>query len=276
VLVSTPRGAEVREGEALVCAKTPCSAHLGNGPHELTFTRGNAAPVTERVEVTTSTVAVVDVSLERRRAGIQLATEPSGATVVLDDRPLPGLTPMPLPELVIGQKVKLRIAKEGFETFDSIVEVKDPGLDPWRFTLPSTTTSWTVTPTPDDAIIDGGGRVHEGALVVSIAHQGSAAYNVLRPGCDPKAVALSGTGRAAEERPVALTCRPFDGSLTIRARRLAVRIDGVDLIKKAPLDAYPLPAGSHAVTLRNAKGRTETVTVEVKRGETFVLQSKLK
>jgi hypothetical protein len=54
-----------------------------------------------------------------------------------------------------------------------------------------------------------------------------------------------------------------------------VRIDGIDLPHSANLDAYPLPSGSHVVILRG-RGRIETHTVEVPRGEVVTLTSRLR
>jgi hypothetical protein len=274
VFVATPRQAEVRLGSTVLCTQTPCAAALEPGKHELLFRAPGAEELSRTVEVKAEGTPPVEVVLERLRDDVRLETSPPGANVSIDDKPLEGTTPLTLPRLVVGRNVRIKLTRDGFEPLEVNRVVDDEAV--WRFDLPTSTTIWTLTPDPADALMDGPGRERDGKMVTTVTKK-NATMRFTRPGCADKQMVLYPTGRPEAEQKVVLECKKLDSGLYIQApRRTSVKIDGIDVPRYASLSPYPLPAGTWTVTLRSARGKTESHTVELRAGETLTLPSRLK
>lgn len=266
LIVVTPRQTEVRRGDVVLCAQTPCAVHLGRGRHDLLLQAPGAEAITRTVEVGEG-AAVLDVMIERVAKAVRIETEPAGALVTVDDVPLPTPTPVLLPPTVVGKAVRLTLARDGFDhlTVERVVE----GDGTWRFELPTPTTSWTITATPPDAHVDAG-RVEGMGEVTVVAGRRPLSVDVVRPGCESVRFQVAGTGRARAERHVALECRPLTSRLMITSSRKpsAVKIDGVGVGRGADLDGYLLPPGTWTVTLSTRGRRDQTAVVETIAGQT--------
>ena len=266
LIVVTPRQSEVRLGDVVICAQTPCAVHLGTGKHELLFQAPGADAVSRVVEVGEGP-AVVDVVLDRTASALIIETTPAGATVILDDVLLPGSTPLTLPPLPVSKVVKLSVQKDGFEPLTAMRSVD--GDDTWRFELPSPTTSTTITTVPADTAIRVGRSESTGKVVVNATRRGQdVAFT--RPGCAGQTITVAGTGRASAEQVVTLECNDLVSAVAIVAAKKpsSVRIDGISLARGANLDRYPLPAGTWSVVVVSARGKREAFTVETHSGET--------
>jgi serine/threonine protein kinase len=265
LIVATPRQSEVRRGDDVICAQTPCAVHLGRGKHELLLQAPGAEPVSATVEVGEG-AAVLDVTLDRLAKGVRVETDPPGATVIVDDVPLPDVTPVVLPPVAVGKAVRLALSRDGFDSLTAIRIVE--GDEVWRFDLPTPTTVWTVTAEPDDALVEIGRLDGAGKLTATIGRR-ALSGKVQRPGCSPVEFSLVGTGKAKAEKNVVLDCRELSSKLAIvtsRRPRL-VKIDGVPLPKGARLDGYLVPPGTWNVDIINGRGRRETGTIETVPGE---------
>lgn len=274
LVVTSPRQTEVKLNTVVLCAQTPCALHLGKGRYELLFQAPGAEAVTRVVDVGDGP-AIVDVTLERTARGLRVETDPPGALVVLDDVALKEVTPTTLPPLSVGKQVQLVLTLEGFEPLSAVRTIQGDGV--WRFDMPRPTTLHTVTSIPADALINAGAKEGAGAIVV-VAGKKAISVKVSRPGCDSKILTLTGTGKAKAAQTVTLECRPFDGGLAIEAPRrpIAVKIDGVSLPKGLDLGAYRLPAGTWNVVLISPRGKRDARMVEVLRGVSTPLVSKVK
>jgi len=278
IILATPRDSRVKEFEETVCKQTPCAVRLGSGKHELVFIAEGHDPLSRTIEVTGNEPVIVDVQLPRRTSGLVLDTTPSGAKVSLNGKAVAGETPVRLPALVVGDKIELQIQLKGFETLQEIVEVPSPSTEPWRFQLLAATTTWAIATEPVDAIVIGeDGKPQEGKALLRVERNKGSAYRVLRPGCEPFAGAVQGTGRAEEQHEVKLSCRPFDSRLTVQTRpRTEISIDGVELPTRRSVTNYELPAGPHEIIVRGRRGKEEKLVVELRRGEALEVASKVR
>ncbi|MDP2343947.1 MAG: serine/threonine-protein kinase [Deltaproteobacteria bacterium] len=274
LVVTLPRQAEVKQGDVVVCAQTPCALHLGKGRHELLLQAPGAEAVTRVVEVGDGP-AVLDVILERTARAIRLESEPSGAAIMLDDVPLKEVTPMTLPPLAVGKQVQLVLTRDGYEPLTTVRTIEGDGV--WRFDMPTATTTYSLTAIPADALIDAGAKEAAGKLAVLVGKR-ALPVKVSRPGCETKVVTLVGTGKAAGTQAITLDCRDFDGRISIQApkRPIAVKIDGVTLPRGVDLSAYPLPAGTWNVVLTSPRGKRDAQMVEVVRGVNTPVISRVK
>ena len=80
-------------------------------------------------------------------------TQPPGATVTLDGQPVPGATPLSVPNLQLGQAYKLSIALPGHQTLNDTIVVKDGQPIQRMLTLVPAVGSLTVLSTPPGAAI---------------------------------------------------------------------------------------------------------------------------
>lgn len=275
LIVTVPRQTEVKVKDVVVCAQTPCAVHLGRGRHELLLQAPGVEAVTRSVDVTDGN-AVFDIVLERLARGIRIETDPPGALLVVDDVPMKELTPTTLPPLSVGTHVQLLLTRDGFETLTAVRTVEGDAV--WHFDLPTPQTVWTVNAVPGDALVDVGAKEGAGKVVVS-AGKKPLTVTVRRPGCEPQKITLTGTGKATASQQVQLECRDFDAKLSVSStwRLGGVKIDGVPLPKSTNLTAYSLPSGTWSVQFTGgARGKRETQTVELRRGETTIVATKVK
>jgi hypothetical protein len=179
-----------------------------------------------------------------------------------------------LPELTVGEKVRLKLVKEGFDIFDEQVEVKDTGKTPWRFSLPSAKTAWTIETSPVDAVVEVETRAAEGRLMVEVERGKMLPLVVRRPGCDMKSSVLAGTGKSEARTKIELKCADMDGRIDVKGpKKATVRIDGVELPRRAPIADYALPAGQYTVTLVSGK-KADSYAIEIQKGESAVVPPK--
>ena len=275
VFVATPRQAEVRRGDEVLCRQTPCAVGLPVGRHEIRIRAPGAEEIARSVEVKADGAPPVEVVLVRVRDDIRVETDPPNAQVQLDGKPLAGQTPLTLPRLTAGASVRLKLSHDGFDPLEVTRVVDDEGV--WRFELPTSLTRWRISVTPADALVEGAARGKDGAITVK-AEKKSVQVQFSRPGCETQALTVYPTGRRDAEQKVTLSCRKLSAGLAIRfpGRRPQVSIDGAEVARDAPLDPYPLPPGTFSVVLRGRNGKTESHTVELREGETLTLTSKLK
>lgn len=272
-IVVSPSPATVRLGEEVLCDKTPCAVHLEEGRHELLFSGADFDLLSKSVNVGRDELTIVDVAVRPRRV-LRVETTPPGAKVWLDGKPIDGETPLSLPELTLGDKVRLKIAKKGYDTLEELVEVPDVADGAWRFDLLASRTKWEVTVKPADAVLDTGGRrLRKGQITVSVPRGETRVVVAMRPGCETDARPLLGNGRPTDKMTLELSCQSFDGRLSVgSARRAEIDIDGVPTGETTPLRDYPIPAGPHVVVLRR-RGRAEPFGVQVPAGDGVVLNT---
>jgi tetratricopeptide (TPR) repeat protein len=90
-ITMTPAGEFQIDGRPYTAVAEQMTIALPIGDHELTATRPNFAPVSQRFSVVAGEVATVSVRLERVSASLEVVTLPAGVEVLLDGEPK-GLT----------------------------------------------------------------------------------------------------------------------------------------------------------------------------------------
>ena len=80
-------------------------------------------------------------------------SQPAGATVTLDGQPVPGATPLSVPNLQLGQAYKLAVSLPGHQTLNDTIVVKDGQPIQRMLTLVPAVGSLTVLSTPPGAAI---------------------------------------------------------------------------------------------------------------------------
>jgi serine/threonine protein kinase len=274
-IVVSPRTASVSLGDTRLCERTPCAVFLEPGRHELLFAAEGYNVVSKSVEIGEET-NIVELAVQARRAGIRLETEPPGASVWLNGKKLEARTPVGLPELVLGDKVRLRLDLDGYETLQELVEVPDLGSAPWVFEMRAGQTEWTLSAQPKDAVIVIDGKARAVPMRLPVKLDETVVVSVQRPGCQPRTEAIRGSGKKKESRELSLACTPFDARLTVEAaRRSQVEVDGVPLKQTTPVRELPIPAGQHVVVVKR-RGKREAFTVDTPAGETFRLDTKFR
>jgi serine/threonine protein kinase len=126
---SDPPGASVVVDGVLFKVQTPGTLQMlaldkdlqvrvekeGHEPREVTVRLSRQAP--------SKTISVLLPAAQARPGTIELTTEPPGASVVLDGKPQPGVTPLTLAEVSSGVEHLIRVSREGFQEEALSVEV---------------------------------------------------------------------------------------------------------------------------------------------------------
>jgi hypothetical protein len=264
VIVTSPRQAEVKKGDVVLCQQTPCGVALGTGTHELAFRAPGAEGITKSVEVKGGEIAQVDVALERYREDVRLESEPNGAQVWLDDKLLPSTTPITLPRLVVGSSVRLRLKhpEARFQAFEISKVVDDAPI--WRFDLPTSITSYTIATDPADALVyvNGERRDDDAKVTLTVGPTRPVTVRALRPGCRGVEKKVTPNGRAEGVEKLVLDCKDMSRSGVIldvaKSKKTTVKIDDIELSRTAAWNKYPLPPGNWTVSIRQGKGRGKT------------------
>jgi serine/threonine protein kinase len=92
-------------------------------PHEITVSSAGHAPWTKVVTLTSGQVMTMsDIVLEPLETGFVLVTEPPSATVFIDDRLMPGRTPLRVADLRAGEH-HVRVELSGYASWESTLSV---------------------------------------------------------------------------------------------------------------------------------------------------------
>jgi serine/threonine-protein kinase len=99
----------------------------GHEPREVTVRLSRQSP--------SKTISVLLPTEQARPGTIELVTEPPGATVVLDGKPQPGVTPLTLAELASGVEHLIRVSLEGYQEEATSVKVEPGATAPVKLAL---------------------------------------------------------------------------------------------------------------------------------------------
>jgi tRNA A-37 threonylcarbamoyl transferase component Bud32 len=137
VVDTVPSGAQLSIDGKVERAPTPVAmSGLPPGRHTVAITLKGRAPVDRVVELEAGQREVLTVQLPPSYHALHVETQPTGATVILDDK-LQGLTPITL-QLSDDDFHELRLEKNGYEMIKRGItpELKDPSIS---FTLQAQT-----------------------------------------------------------------------------------------------------------------------------------------
>ena len=121
-LSTRPTRVEVSvDGRALGSSVSPfvIGELTADRPHEITVSSAGHAPWTKVVTLTSGQVMTMsDIVLEPIETGFVLVTEPPSATVFIDDRLMPGRTPLRVADLRAGEH-HVRVELSGYASWES-------------------------------------------------------------------------------------------------------------------------------------------------------------
>lgn len=93
------------------------------GQYEITVSKERYKPVTKTVVIKDADKQTVEIEMPAILGAISVTSEPSGATVFIDDKEY-GETPCEIKDIIIGRHI-LRVAKEGFITVKKQIILKE-------------------------------------------------------------------------------------------------------------------------------------------------------
>jgi hypothetical protein len=216
--------------------------------HDITVSSPGYRPWSRAVELSAGEViAIPDVELERIETGFALSTEPAGATVFVDDKPLAERTPLRVINLTSGAH-HVRVENPGWSPWESVLQVKEGVVLP----LPVVSLQPVVVPRVDPAASSNAQQVQVRSTNASD-----------KP--DKTADELAGP---------AATSSGDNGTLRVNSRPWSkVFVDGKPY-GNTPRFNIELPAGSHKLELVNDEfkiSRSVAVTITQGKVETLVI-----
>jgi serine/threonine-protein kinase len=138
---SDPAGAAVVVDGVLFKVQTPGTLRMlpldkdlrvrvekeGHEPREVTVRLSRQAP--------SKTISVLLPAEQAKPGTIELVTEPPGATVVIDGKPQPGVTPLRLPDVASGVEHLIRVSLAGYQEEATSVKVEPGASAPVKLVL---------------------------------------------------------------------------------------------------------------------------------------------
>ena len=207
---------------------------------------------------TSAPAAVRPQVLKRKLAGgLRVISTPAGAQVLVDGKAR-GVTPLTIPDLSVGRhEVEIKSVAGTIERTVTIAADKTAEIDESIFS------GWVAVHSPFDLVVTEGGR----ALLMDDRRQ-----IMLPPGRHVlrfvnRAVAYDAV-RQVVLKPgevTSVTVAPPPSTMTVTASEAAeVWLDGTR-VGETPLNALPVPLGTHEIVVKRAAGgeRRFTVTVTV-------------
>lgn len=263
---SEPPGAEVRV-DGHIAGPTPLTVALTPGDHHVRMELEGYNPVDSSIKVRRGENGTLVKSLIPAVAPPpagekwEVSSAPSGAEVQVDDRSA-GHTPLTV--LLTPGEHSVRLALEGFKSFNSTAKVQPGQAGALHAALTPLPASLTLTSSPPGAavVVDGESR---GATPVTM--------EIERPG--KLKVTASLAGFAPQERLILVSAgKPATavfnfvkerGWLTVHSVRAAadVWLDDTRLVCVTPCERVPLPVGSYVLTMRARGFREFRTTIEI-------------
>ncbi len=302
-LHSDPEGAHIWINDAPTPHRTPYTLRdLATGPEarfRVRLTAEGYAPYTEEVALPTrGATGRVSARLERARAEavavLEVNTTPPGATVLVDGRPAPGVTPMTVPGLAPGVEhtVVVRHPEMVDETFTFVgaagrvetrsLPLRERPLGPDEAFLTLSTEPSTARVRVGDRELSGASphrvRVTTGQplVVVATAPGHVTETRTLRP-TPGQTVAVPTLHLSRDRRPGPAAPPPgpapvvdrTPGRLTVGSNPWCnVTIDGTSR-GQTPVVNLSLPPGRHTIVCTNPERGTQTRTVELGPGQSL-------
>lgn len=274
-LTSEIDGVRVMKGSAEVCSELPCSVEIVEDKEEFLFLAPGHEPLSKNIG---SDQDVVQVRLFESSKKIKITTEPEGATVRVNGKVLKKTTPVTVEDIAVNVPHKIEVELFGFELLErtEVFEASSAGLV--HFELESSRTKWSIATKPKDALIEfADGSVKERKATRRVEKGEVEAVRVVRPGCQPKMLALTGNGRPAMTKKVSLVCKPLRGRLSILSRTpVKTIINGIEQTRSRWIKKYPLPAGEHTLTIIGRSGKRETKVIKIRSGKTLKVRTKVR
>lgn len=117
-IVSTPAGATVQDGAAVLGVTPLRRLKLSRGNHQLIFSAAGHKPLAVDADINRNGQQI-EASLSpiptEERVTIEVDSQPPGATVRMDEKPLAGVTPLPQLPIIRGQH-RLHFELEGHQS----------------------------------------------------------------------------------------------------------------------------------------------------------------
>jgi serine/threonine protein kinase len=130
---SEPAGATVvMDGSSESACVTPCVLKASVGAHALTLTLAGYRPATRQIKVTEGAMDLPTIALEKAVGILMVQSDPSGASITIDDKKWPSVTPAQV-SLTPG-KYRITIEKGAVRSTQN-VEVRDGDLRYLSFSL---------------------------------------------------------------------------------------------------------------------------------------------
>ncbi len=206
--------------------------------------------------------------------GFLLISEPAGASVVLDGKPLGRTTPTWVPDVLAGTHT-VRFERQGVAPVSQTVALKDDERSVVQVSLPPATHRLEVRSMPDGAsvFLDGRLAFGETPTYVDITDEDFHEMRIVKNGFQTLVKPLTPDDKMTS---LNLTLKPETqprGTLMVDANTAAeVWIDGLNTGYTTPTLGIQVPTGKHVVELRDGNGiKGQNAAVSVGQGQTVRL-----
>jgi len=132
-----PAGASVRIDGAALEGITPLSTEIEAGDHIIELELAGHVLVRRAVAAESGQLVVLEIGLTRAAGALRVVTEPEGARVAIDSRPI-GEAPALLRNLDRDRRYRVDVTKVGYEAWSEVVELDEHEITEVRVELSRT------------------------------------------------------------------------------------------------------------------------------------------
>jgi len=181
--------------------------------------------------------------------GLRIETEPQGASVILNNLPVPGITPLYITDQPTGTHA-VRVEKDGYRPVDETVVVEKDKTVTRRWTLQRVYAGLKVTSDPSGAMVFlDGDRLGTTPLERDDLNLGEVTLVISKDGYEPNSHQVRLVTEHIESIQVSLTPQQGSVSITTNPAGADVFIDGewIGIFESVPLKVDHLSLGKHYV-----------------------------
>ncbi|MBI5494921.1 MAG: protein kinase [Deltaproteobacteria bacterium] len=266
VVVTGNERAQVQVDDGPARAGAVVAMMMPAGSRKVTIIQEGYRPDIQVVEVRAFEVTLVSFTATPTRGRLRINTTPVGATVFLDGKKQPGVTPMVIDEMPPDGEHELILKHPETQDEKATVTTEQGKEFNVAKNLKFLVTRVVVDSDPEDASVMEGRefRGKKGMLRVKLGQK--TGLKVVRPGCDPQELEVTPKGEPVINEKVTLTCPAFDATVSLESPPGAtLAIDGVETGLTLPVMEYRMPVGKHRFEVVT-KGRVIAWTENVLQG----------
>jgi len=268
-IVTEPAGAKVLLDGQLLLVRTPLKINIENGEHSIQIDHANYKTISQKIIALESKTKRLDYKLEPSYGSINIRTEPSGAMVFIDGKPM-GESPLSNIPILSGKEVIIQIKHSEADTYSQTINLGKDETRSINQILPLKPAKLNITTDPTEGV----------AVSINGKEEGVTPLTTLTLDAGTYTISLSKANYETEKQTIALKGnenRTLDAitlnkmsliSISSNPDGAEIEIDGTK-VGTTLLEGYQISKGDYKICLTKNGYYEKCVPVALEPGQSF-------